>query len=263
MFTAPDSTAVAGRVPRFRAASGMTLLEVVVGLAILALMAGAIHAIVSGTVEATGTLAASSTEDRRMEAFLNRTRLALGHLPEQATIELKVLENSPLRQEFILRGVPDAWIWGPNPRWDKPVVTLCANPWSDERRLAAKGREFATSTSTSTSTSTATGAVSILPPERYSLAMSVPDFFRVTDEGEPVPESPMQSRQGNQFVKSDLQGRFWVDLLPEVSRVEWRFYDPAKKIWLEQSPPARPPLIELKLFLPGRTTPERTVLTIA
>lgn len=235
----------------------MTLLEVVVGLAILALMAGAIHAIVSGTVEATGTLAASGTEDRRVEAFLNRTRLALVHLPDQATVELKVLENSPLRQEFILRGVPDAWIWGPNPRWDKPVVTLCANPWSDERRLAAGGGQ------SGGSTPAASGTVSVLPPERYSLAMSVPDFFRVTDEGEPVPESPMQSRQGNQFVKPDQQGRFWVDLLPEVSRVEWRFYDPVKKIWLEQSPPARPPLIELKLFLPGRATPERTVLTLA
>lgn len=243
----------------------MTLLEVVVGLAILALMAGAIHAIVSGSVESTAMLAATQTEDRRMEAFLNRTRLALSHLPDGASLELKILENDPLRQEFTVRGVPEAWIWGPNPRWDKPVITLCARSWEESRRAAGLNSgslsAAATSSSSAASSSTAssTAAGSGLTPERYSLAMSVPDFYRTTDEGEPVPDSPLKSRQGNQFLKPDLQGRFWLDLLPEVSRVEWRFYDPAKKLWLEQSPPARPPLVELRLFLPGRTTPERVV----
>jgi hypothetical protein len=244
----------------------MTLLEVVVGLAILALMAGAIHAIVAGSVESTAMLAATQTEDRRMETFLNRTRLALAHLPDGATLELKVLESDPLRQEFTLRGVPEAFVWGPNPRWEKPVITLCARPWDDVRRLASLNSGNTSTSPAPASTSTvataaSSAAASGLPSERYSLAMSVPDFYRTTDEGEPVPDSPLKSRQGNQFIKPDLQGRFWIDLLPEIGRVEWRFYDPAKKLWLEQSPPARPPLVELRLFLPGRSTPERMVFT--
>jgi len=244
MFTGPEN-----RRNHRRPVRGLTLLEVVVGLAILGLMAGAIHAIVSGSVESAATLSATQTEDRRMETFLNRIRSAMAHFPTGASLELKVLESAPLRQEFILRGAPEAFIWGPNPRWDKPVITLCPRPWETERIAAAQAREKPGGRG--------------LSLERYSLSMSVPDFFRVTDEGEPVPESPVQSRQGNQFLKPDEEGRFWLELLPEVERVEWRIYDPAKKLWLEQVPAGRPPLIELLLFLPGRTTPVREVFSIA
>ena len=240
MFTARDLSS-----PAIRRPPGMTLLEVVVGLAILGLMAGAIYGIVSGSVEATASLAGTQTEDRRMETFLHRTRQALSHLPAGAVLELQVLENDPLRQEFILRGVPDAYIWGSNPSWDKAVITLSPRAWDKALKpLAAAADRH--------------GKLGF-PPERYSLAMSIPDFFRTTNEGEPLPESPVQSRQGNQFLKPDQQGRFWMDLLPEVDRVEWRFYDPAKKLWLEQSPPTRPPLVELRLFLPGRSSPVRSV----
>ena len=95
--------------------------------------------------------------------------------------------------------------------------------------------------------------------QRYSFAISVPDFYREDLDGQPLPESPLQSRRGNALVQPDAQGRFWLDLLPEVDRVEWRFYDPAKKVWVELSPAARPPLIELRLSLPGRKLPLRAV----
>lgn len=252
MFTAPETNSYGRRRRR-----GLTLLEVVVGLAILGLMAGAIYGIVSGSVEATADLATTQREDRRMETFLQRTRQALVHLPAGATLELKILESDPLRQEFTLRGVPEAFIHGPNPRWDKPVVTLSARPWDEDRRKAAAGRKAPTLTLPG-----AAGAAEGLPENRYSLAMTVPDFYRTTDEGEPVPESPLQSRQGNQYTRPDDAGRFWVDLLPEVARVEWRFYDPAKKIWVEQQAASRPPMVELRLFLPGRTLPVRSVFTI-
>ena len=89
--------------------------------------------------------------------------------------------------------------------------------------------------------------------------MTVPDFYRTSPDGEPLPDSMLQSREGHQLLQPDGQGRFWLDLLPEVERVEWRFYDPAKKVWLEQQPAARPPLIELRLWLPGRRNPLRAV----
>ncbi|MDB6071589.1 MAG: hypothetical protein JWL81_2760 [Verrucomicrobiales bacterium] len=252
MFTARDP--ITSRTRRCR---GLTLLEVVVGLAILGLMAGAIYGIVSGSVEATADLATTQREDRRMETFLQRTRQALAHLPAGGTLELKVLENDPLRQEFTLRGVPEAYIHGVNPRWDKPVVTLAPRPWDEDRKKARAGSRPPTLTIPGNGS-----AMEGLPENRYSLAMTVPDFYRTTDEGESVPESPLQSRQGNQYVRPDDLGRFWVDLLPEVARVEWRFYDPAKKLWVEQQAASRPPMVELLLFLPGRTTPVRSVFSI-
>jgi hypothetical protein len=61
------------------------------------------------------------------------------------------------------------------------------------------------------------------------------------------------------LVQPDAQGRFWLDLLPEVDRVEWRFYDLQKKIWVDQQQAVHPPLVELRLAMPGRKTPIRVV----
>jgi prepilin-type N-terminal cleavage/methylation domain-containing protein len=235
MFTGPDirRDGLIGR-------RGLTLLEVVVGLAILSLMSGAIYGIVMGSVEATASLATVQTEDRRVETFLDRTRLALAHLPGGATLELKILESEPLRQELTMKGISEAYVWGDRGGWDKPAVTLAPQRWPEDRLAPDKQGK---------------GNFK----QRFSLAMTTPDFYRENPDGEPSAESPLRSRQGHQMLQPDQQGRFWLELLPEVERVEWRFYDPAKKIWLEQSPATRPPLIELRLTMPGRKYPLRVV----
>src|SRR4051812_579376 len=206
-----------------RHVQGMTLIEVVVGLAILSLMSGAIYELVSGAVESSASLALIQSEDRRSEAFISRTRLAFAHLPTGAMVTLKILENEPLRQELILTGVGEAWAWGDRGGWSKATVTLAPLRWPEDRPaprgladLRGKGGEPKV--------------------QRFSLAQSVPDFYRTGPDGEPLPESLLRSKQGNQLIQPDTQGRFWIDLLPEIDRVEWRFYDPAKKIWIEQSP---------------------------
>jgi prepilin-type N-terminal cleavage/methylation domain-containing protein len=244
MFTARDIFAKNPR--RLR---GLTLLEVVVGLAILGLMAGAIYGIVMGSVESTAALSLIQSEDRRVETFLNRTRTAFAHLPGGATIELKVLENEPLRQELTLRGVNDAFVWGEHGGWDKPAVTIAPQRWPDNRPPQPPGAD--------------TRGKDNKVAQRFSLAMTTPDFYRADPDGEPLPDSVLRSRQGHQLLQPDVQGRFWLDLLPEVDRVEWRFYDPGKKIWVEQHPRGRPPLIELRLLLPGRKFPIRAVFETA
>jgi hypothetical protein len=223
----------------------LTLLEVVVGLGILSLMAGAIYGIVNGAVDSTVTLSLIQAEDRRVEAFLDRTRLAFVHLPATATLELKVLESDPLRQELIIRGVDNAFLWGESGWWENPTVTLAPIRWPDERVPPPARADMRNKVER--------------VKQRYSLAMTVPDFYRVDVDGEPMRDSPIRSRNGNQFVQPDQQGRFWLDLLPEVDRVEWRFYDPSKKTWIELQRPGRPPLIELRLSLPGRKSPVRAV----
>ena len=244
MFSGPDFCRQSGRVTR-----GFTLLEVVVGLGILSLMAGAIYGIVTGAVESTADLALIQSEDRRVETFVHRARVAFSHLPPGATMELKILEGEPLRQEFILRGIGEAFAWGDRGGWDKAVVTLAPLRWPDDRRPPARRADLRGKNEPVTN--------------RFSYAMTVPDFYRTDENGEPVPESPLRSKQGNQFVQPDPQGRFWIDLLPEVDRVEWRFYDPVKKIWVEQQGSSRPPLIELRLSLPGRKSALRAVFETA
>jgi len=246
MCTAPDP-----RRHRRTLARGLTLLEVVVGLAILGLMAGAIYAVVIGSIESTATLQNIQAEDRRVEAVLDQTRLALAHLPAGATLELRLLENEPPVQELVLRGVPTAFLWGERSRWEQGVVTLAPQPWPEERLAGAAARAPRAGTR---------GEGQDAPPaRRFTFALSVPDFFRTDAEGEPLPDSPVRSRQGHQLLRPDTQGRFWFDLLPEVDRIQWRFYDAGRKIWVDQLPPGRPPMIELLLTLPGRTTPVRAV----
>ena len=223
----------------------LTLLEVVVGLGILSLMAGAIYGIVSGSIESTANLALIQSEDRRVEAFVDRTRLAFVHLPAAATLELKVLETDPLRQELIIRGVDNAFLWGESGWWENPTVTIAPLRWPEERRPPPARGDLRNKVDRVT--------------QRYSLAMSVPDFYRVDADGEPMKDSPVRSRLGNQFLQPDQQGRFWLDLLPEVDRVEWRFYDVSKKAWVEVQQPGRPPLVELRLSPPGRKNPIRAV----
>jgi len=235
------------RLAKVRRRRGLTLLEVVVGLTILALLAGAIYGIVMGAVESTATLAGIARDDRRVEAFLERTRTAFAHLPAGATLQLKVIEAEPLRQELTLRGVGDAFVWGERGGWEKPAVTIAPQRWPEDRKPPpASEREKPNA-----------------PAQRYALSMTTPDFYRAGADGEPLRDSPLQSRQGHQLLQPDRQGRFWMELLPEVERVEWRFYDPAKKIWIEQSPAVRPPLIELRLQLPGRRQPLRAVFETA
>ena len=179
--------------------------------------------------------------------FLHRTREALADLPEDATLQLRLLESEPLRQELVLRNVPAAYIWGPHPQWTTPVITLAPRLWEDCQKPPA---------------STAFLRGEAAPPSvQYALAFSVPDFFSTSSDGEPLPDSPVKSGQGNQSLRPDAQGRFWWDILPEIERIEWRFYDPQRKIWIDQARPGRPPLVELKLFLPGRTTPVREVFS--
>ena len=150
-----------------------------------------------------------------------------------------------MRQELTLRNVPEAFAWGEHSWWDKPVVTLAPQPWPDDRRprvgrsdLRGEGEE---------------------PSERFALSMTVPDFFKTNAEGEPDPDSPIKAKQGHQLLMPDRQGRFWFELLPEIDRIEWRFYDPAKKSWVDQQAAGRPPMIELRLNLPGRKEPLRAV----
>jgi len=240
MFTAPD---IIGRGRQRQ--SGLTLLEVVVGLTILAMMSGAIYAIVSGSVESTATLAQLQAEERRVESFLDRCHDAFAHLPAGATIELRLLESEPMRQELTWRGVPEAFAWGEHAWWDKPAVTLAPQPWPDDKpavltRFDPRGK-------------------GPIPAERFSLSMTVPDFFKTNDKGESEPDSPLKSRQGLPLLLPDKQGRFWFTLLPEIERIEWRFYDPVKKLWVDQHPPGRPPMIELRLAMPGRKMPLRAV----
>ena len=217
-----------------------------VGLAILGLMSGAIYAIVSGSVESTATLALIQAEDRRVETFLHRCRAAFAHLPAGASVELRLLENEPMRQEFTLRGVPDAFVWGEHSWWDKPVVTLAPQRWPDDRKPPV-GRSDLRGTGEA-------------PTERFALSMTVPDFFKTNADGEPEPDSPIKAEAGpsTPAARSSRDGS-GSNCCRRSTASSGAFTTRPRKSWVDQQAAGRPPMIELRLTLPGRKEPLRAV----
>jgi prepilin-type N-terminal cleavage/methylation domain-containing protein len=75
-----------GRISR----SGFTLVEIVISMAILALLAGSIYGIVSSTISASQTAMSEQLTLRRLDSFLRVTRDAFLNLPGQGSVYLQI-----------------------------------------------------------------------------------------------------------------------------------------------------------------------------
>jgi prepilin-type N-terminal cleavage/methylation domain-containing protein len=56
----------------------------------------------------------------------------------------------------------------------------------------------------------------------------------------------------------------WLILVSDLARVEWRYYDPRTRLWLDELPAGglRPSAVELKYWLPGEENPEVAVFWV-
>ncbi len=218
-------------------ARGFTLLEVALGVTILAVLAGTMFTIVQGSLRAASEIQVVQRDNRRLDRFIETLRQAFRTMPANARISLVMVERAPMRQEITFSGVPEAFAWG-----DEPVVrenfTLALQPYPEA--LVAEG-----------------------DPEYY-LAITRPSFFR-PEEGEGPQEMLMNASvtiplgQKNVPLIADERSRYWLPLAPAVRDMTWRFYQTDKKRWVEESGAVRPPLVELTLFPFERNTPIRVV----
>jgi prepilin-type N-terminal cleavage/methylation domain-containing protein len=256
--TAPE------RRPAGRA--GFTLIEVVVAIAILALMAGTIFAIVEGSTRASVEIAELRQEDARVEACLAQFREMFAGLPGGATLELRLVESAPLMQELVVRGAPGAFVFGDDPAHEVPELAFALRRYADTAPAASStagtASPFSRRDRRLEGELAAAGAGADAAAEPMFLGLSTPGFFREPPAGAPagaVTRSPVKRREGNQFVRPDREGRFWIELVPDIAEVRWAFYDPGNKRWLEKAGAGRPPLVELSLRPRGRTSPVREV----
>jgi prepilin-type N-terminal cleavage/methylation domain-containing protein len=74
------------------ARSGFTLLEVVLALALLALLVSAIYAIVQGAMGATITVTREENRNREVEGYIDLLRRSLRTLPGEGTITYEIVE---------------------------------------------------------------------------------------------------------------------------------------------------------------------------
>ena len=227
MCSAPERNAIV-RYPRKR---GFTLIEVIVALVILVILSGTIFAIVDQSVRATVDLEIVEREDRRIERFLRLVEETIAALPAGGSLEIRLVEQDPMMQELIVRGMPHGFALGHDPTQ------------MGETTIAIRRREAGD------------GETPLGGPE-YFIGMTKSNFFPNVD-----PELREAMRE-NLTLNPDEKGRHWLELVPKVRRMEWRFWDAGKKRWYEKRPASRPPMVELLLWPYDGELPIRVVFDV-
>lgn len=209
-------------------------MEVVLGLTVMALLAGTMFLVVQSSIRAATEIETVQKESARVKRFLKLLRETFQTLPAGATLELKLEGQAPLMQELIVRGAPQGLVWGAEPTNSSPFT------------LAMRYRpESALDPS--------------IPP--YFLGISRESFFKRKASANGEPEQEVGSGAMDKILP-DEKGRYWMELLPAVESVTWRFYEAEKKFWHEERPAQRPPLVELVLVPKERRIPIRVVFAI-
>ena len=119
-------------IPKER--TGFTLLEVVISMMILALLAGAVYAVVSASITASQTAMSQQLTLRRLDAFLRVTREAFLNLPAEGTVTLQIghSQNGSAEQDLVI-GKPQQ-IFG-LPSLAGGELVLAARPRPDGTRI--------------------------------------------------------------------------------------------------------------------------------
>jgi hypothetical protein len=235
---------------------GITILEVIVALTVLSFLAGAIFMIVYGSTSAAAELERDRIVNRRIKMFIRTLEKTFHTMPANASVELRVKERDPLLQELVIREVPTAFVFGREPAWDYPEITIALRRVEAERLTATQRAAALTPLAESGGEKFSFEATGDHEPKYVGL--SNPRFFirRDPKTGEELEDF------ANPLVISDEQGRQWLELLPGIAMMEWRFYDAGKKKWFDERPAQRPPLIELLLTPKGHLTPMRIIFEL-
>lgn len=243
-----------------RRQSGVTLLEVIISLVVLSFLAGAIFMIVYGSTSAAAELERERIEQRRIKNFVRCLQETFDTMPGNASVELRLVERDPMLQELVIRGAPTAFVFGREPTWDQPEITIALRRVEEERLTGAVGTvsKKQSLTPLAESGDEKFAFENGLASDPMYVGISNPRFLIKRDPktGEEIPDL------ANPLVITDEQGRHWLEILPDITAMEWRFYEIAKKKWHEARGAGRPPLIELLLTPKGHGVPMRFVFEL-
>lgn len=227
MFTNPHSSR-----QRTKARRGFTLIEVVIGVTILAMITATLFAIIRGSMRGASEIEQLQRESDSVNRFIDLCRRTFATLPSTATLSLKLVQNTePVIQELVITGSPDCFPFGLNPITLKDT-TLRLRPHPD-------------------------GLTDDNGMPLNYLCLSREDLIPQSDDRQ---TGIRQETTG--LYAPDEEGRYWMPLLPEVVSFKWRFYVEKEETWYEEwSKSTWPDLIEGQLVLKNRTLPIRMVYT--
>jgi type II secretory pathway pseudopilin PulG len=217
------------------AASGLTLLEVVIALTLLGLITGTLFAVIQGSVRTASQMDQLQRENDNLDRLLELCRQAFASLPSTATLKLTLLDpNAPdtSLQELEIANAPSAFVAGLAPR-SSGDNTLSLRPDPDGQTDGNQSR-------------------------LNTLCLSREDLNPSARPGE---LAQPQATSGPKAA--DDQGRYWMPLLPNVVEMRWHFYRESERVWYQEwSRSNWPELIELQLRMADRSLPLRMVFSL-
>ncbi|MDB6137385.1 MAG: hypothetical protein JWO94_457 [Verrucomicrobiaceae bacterium] len=213
-------------MPR-RRPSGFSLIEVVIGMTILAMITASLFGIIKGSVKGASEVSKLQRENDQVNRLVEQCRLTFETMPASATLTLTAADQSTGSQELKVSGVPACFPFGANPiSYEDTSIGL--RP--DLEKPMSEGDN---------------------PVPRYTLGVTRKDIIPQTSD---TTVSVQQASLGPDAA--DDQGRYWMPLLPAVTALQWEFYKESTKEWLpEWSETQWPELVKMHLTMEGRTQP--------
>ncbi len=105
-------------------AQGFTLLEIVLGMAIIGLIVGGIYAVAVGTVELSNAVSDSQNEEIRLHNFLRLLRRNFERFPGNAGITMMPVNGNPPESDIVFYNYPLAFYWPSVPAGSARVVLM-------------------------------------------------------------------------------------------------------------------------------------------
>ena len=103
---------------------GFTLIEIVLGMAILGLIVSGIYAVAVGTVDLSNAVSESQNEEIRLNNFLRLMRRNFERMPGNAGITMLPLNGSPPETDIVFFNYPLAFYWPSVPAGSARVVLM-------------------------------------------------------------------------------------------------------------------------------------------
>ncbi len=227
-----------------QANSAFSLFEIVISMAILALLSGTVFAILWKAGDAAEEIRAYDTRDEQVARFLSLLRQTVESLPSGATMTMAPPEETGTGfYEMTISDAPSAFVFG-------------------ERQLGNGetliGLRPQTSPSTDTTFEEDPSADS---PPLYEIAVSREDFAPDDSDGDGM---VFRAGSDDAFLQADEEGRYWLPVLDDVTAMSWRFWDSEQRDWLDlwEQDDRMPEMLELSLNDRYRPAPLRVVFEV-
>lgn len=120
---APRSRSIRGAIAEARS-QGFTLIEIVLGMAIIGLIVSGIYAVAVGTVELSNAVSESQNEEIRLHNFLRLLRRNFERFPGNGGITMMPVNGNPPESDVVFYNYPLAFYWPSVPAGSARVVLM-------------------------------------------------------------------------------------------------------------------------------------------